>query len=455
MHTDRDRARPGYRRDLGDGLVLRWSTGADADDIIYLASMVFRDGPDAPPNAPLAALLREVMSGLFPPTGAGDVAVVEDTRRRAHRLVCCTCLWRLTWDYEGIPFAVGRPEIVATDAEYRKRGLARAVFELVHARSKAEGHLAQGITGIPYFYRQFGYEYALDLDVRRLAYFALIPQAPEGTPEPINLREATTADIPLIQALYDQNRAHYAVSTNMPDRWWRYQVELQGHAGVEGASNIQIIADQQREPRGYVIMPATRGPHSLPVFDIAATRGVNWQEMMPPLLRALRAHAAQVAAPPNAGPVERIAFKMGVKHPAYEVLGKELAIEPEIPYAWYVRVPDLPRFLRHIAPALERRLASSPLAGYNGSLKLNFYRDGLQLTFEKGRLTSIAPWQAPLWGEEGAASFPPLLFLQLLFGRRSLEELQYAYPDVRVENAVELLVKTLFPASPSWVLPMG
>jgi len=417
--------------------------------------MVFRDGPDEPPNTSIAALMREAMSGRFPPMGAGDVAVVEDTRRREHRLVCCTCLWRLAWDYEGIPFAVGRPEIVATDPQYRKRGLVRAVFELVHARSEAEGHLAQGITGIYYFYRQFGYEYALDLDRRRLAYFALIPPAPEGVPEPFSLRDATAGDIPLIQSLYDQNRALYAISTRMPEQWWRYQIGMQHRLKVDIFWNIQIIVDEQGTSRGYVIIPELRWRQSLLVYDLTTAPGVNLQALMPSLLRALRAQAERAAAAANAGPAERIAFTMGVKHPAYAVLGKTLAIEPELPYAWYVRVPDLPRFLRHIAPVLERRLANSPLAGYSGALALNFYRDGLQLVFEKGRLISVAPWQAPLWGEEGNAGFPPLVFLQLLFGRRGLEELQYAYPDVRVENAVELLVKILFPASPSWALPMG
>ncbi len=453
MHIDKSQA--GYQRDLGDGLVLRWSIGADAEDISYLVSMVFRDGPDEPPNTSIAALMREAMSGRFPPMGAGDVAVVEDTRRREHRLVCCTCLWRLAWDYEGIPFAVGRPEIVATDPQYRKRGLVRAVFELVHARSEAEGHLAQGITGIPYFYRQFGYEYALDLDVRRLAYFALIPKAPEGVPEPFTLRDATAADIPLIQSLYDRQRMIYPVSTRIPDQWWRYQIGMQHRLKVDVFWNIQIIVDEQGMPRGYVIIPELRWRQSLHVYDLATAPGVNLQALMPSLLRALRAQAERAAAVVNAGPAERIAFTMGVEHPAYAVLGKTLAIEPELPYAWYVRVPDLPRFLRHIAPALERRLANSALADYSGALTFNFYRGGLQLVFENGRLISVAPWQAPLWGEEGKAGFPPLVFLQLLFGRRGLEELQYAYPDVRVENAVELVIKTLFPASPSWVLPMG
>ncbi len=58
--------------------------------------------------------------------------------------------------------------MVATDARYRNRGLVRALFEMIHARSSAEGHLVQAITGIPYFYRQFGYEYVLDLDGSRI-----------------------------------------------------------------------------------------------------------------------------------------------------------------------------------------------------------------------------------------------------------------------------------------------
>ena len=40
------------------------------------------------------------------------------------------------------------------------RGLIRMLFEMIHARSQAEGDLVQAITGVAYFYRQFGYEYA-------------------------------------------------------------------------------------------------------------------------------------------------------------------------------------------------------------------------------------------------------------------------------------------------------
>jgi hypothetical protein len=42
--------------------------------------------------------------------------------------------------------------------------------------------------------------------------------------------------------------------------------------------------------------------------------------------------------------------------------------------------------------------------------------------------------------------------LQLLFGYRSLHELRYAFPDVRVENSTaEVLLNALFPKKFSWV----
>jgi hypothetical protein len=78
--------------------------------------------------------------------------------------------------------------------------------------------------------------------------------------------------------------------------------------------------------------------------------------------------------------------------------------------------------MQHIAVVLEQRLAQSILIGHTGEEKLSFYRDGLRLIFEQGRLKAIEPWQPEQWAED--AAFPDLTFLQLLMGYRSLEELQ-------------------------------
>jgi hypothetical protein len=104
----------------------------------------------------------------------------------------------------------------------------------------------------------------------------------------------------------------------------------------------------------------------------------------------------------------------GAQHPAYEALGDG---QPSVlePYAYYLRVPDLPAFLNLIRPALEKRLAASIAAGYNGILHIGFYRDGLKMTFERGRITGIESWK-PRPDQEGEAAFPNRIFLQLLFG---------------------------------------
>jgi hypothetical protein len=134
-------------------------------------------------------------------------------------------------------------------------------------------------------------------------------------------------------------------------------------------------------------------------------------------------------------------------------LGDIAFVEATSPYPWYMRAADLPRFLRHIAPALERRLAESAQAGYTGELTVDFYRGGLRLAFEDGKLSTAEDWQRPLWGESKSA-FPPLVFLHALFGHRNLDELRRIYPDVWAEGDAVALLETLFPKRPSLFQPL-
>src|SRR5207248_4322026 len=141
---------------------------------------------------------RDLMSGRHPLISPTDFAVVEDTRSGA--VVAATCLLSQVWEYGGIPFPMGQPELVATEEAYRDRGFIRAIFELIHARSAAKGQLAQCIGGIAYYYRQFGYEYALDMGGSRRVYFPAIPKREAGAAEPFHLRDAMPADRLLILA---------------------------------------------------------------------------------------------------------------------------------------------------------------------------------------------------------------------------------------------------------------
>ena len=119
---------------------------------------------------------------------------------------------------------MGQPEIVATHPDYRNKGLIRALFEMVHARSEARGDMVQAITGIPHFYRQFGYEYVLDLDGRRVVYTSQIPEAKEGEVT-YNLRSATAEDVATIQHIYSYRRKIGVITSNVPDSYWLYETQ--------------------------------------------------------------------------------------------------------------------------------------------------------------------------------------------------------------------------------------
>src|SRR2546423_10911782 len=82
----------------------------------------------------------------------------------------------------------------------------------------------------------------------------------------------------------------------------------------------------------------------------------------------------------------------------------------------------------HIAPALEKRLATSPVVGHTGEIKLDFYRGGLRMVFEKGRLAVAEHWRGPPHDSNSSGGFPPPVVLQELFRQRLTEAPRDAIP---------------------------
>lgn len=457
-------ADPTYVGDLGNGLSCRWSTKADQTRIGEFMGTVFRHSADEPLNIRTADEVRIFMSEGFPFMEAGDIAIVEDWNEPDHPVVACTCLWRHRWSYGGIEFGVGRPENVATDPAYRNRGLVRALFDMVHARSAAEGHLVQAITGIPYFYRQFGYEYVLDLGGRRQVAVAALPDTTGDEAAAYSLRLATRNDLSDLMMLYHQQRATSLIWHEASPAYWEYHiagwddpvVQEKGAASTGLFGRLHMIIDSNGKSCGYTWLAAKRWSEELRVYALELIPHIHWPTVMPALLRAFQQHGAALPiVSEDSAPFRKISLHFGRTHPAYEVLGTKLTAPVEPPYAWYLRVPDVPAFVRHIAPVLEDRLAASPLAGHTGTLKLDFYRGGMQLGFTQGRVVTVEPWRAPAYGDEAHAGCPSLLFLQLLFGYRSLAELRAVFPDVWASEEAILLINTLFPKQPSTVYSLS
>jgi hypothetical protein len=436
-------------QDLGDGLVMRRATPADRETLAYFHANTLLDPGDTDPDERMRLWMLDLMSGQHPTFRPGDFCLVEDTR--AGKIVSSVGLISQMWTYEGTPLKFGQPEIVSTDPAYRRRGLVRAQFNEVHRWSAERGELVQGITGIPWYYRQFGYEMALDLGGRRVGSASQVPALPAGESEPFVVRPATVKDVPFICEMYGHVTARSAVATMRGEAIWRYDIAERSQ--TSGFSiNQCIIETPGGEAVGALVHSRKIWGNALNAYLYELRPGVPFLAATPAVMRYLRTTGEEYAADQGED-LSAISFNLGGSHPVYDTISNRLA-PLRIPDAWYIRVPNLPAFLSHIAPALEKRLAESPQNGYTGQLKVNFYRSGIAFAFDNGRI-SVEAWK-PDRVEDGEAAFPDLTFLQLLFGFRSLEELQHAFPDcsARTDEARALL-PVLFPKKNSHVWAGG
>jgi len=439
--------------DLGDGLVLRRGRAEDAVPLAEFNAIIQSDeGPDKPDER-VRAWTYDLMAKPHPTFRPEYCTIVEETS--TGKIVSTMNLIPQTWAYAGIPFKVGRPELVGTLADYRKRGLVRLQFEVVHRWSAENGDKVQAITGIPYYYRQFGYEMAVNLSGGRAGYPIHIPRLKDGQQEHYRIRPATEVDIPLLRQLTAMSDARSLLACVWDESIWRYELNGKGEKNVN-RQEIRVIETLDGKPCGiFTHPPFTWGEMMvLQLYEILPEG--SWSAITPTVIRYLEGAHAQLPPPHSEKkPFGAFGFWLGEDHPVYHVIPDSL---PRVrkPYAWYLRLVDVPDFLRLIRPVLEKRLASSSMAGYSGEIKITFYRDGVRMVLENGRLVEVEGYKPSPYGHAGHVGFPPHTFLQLLFGYRSLEMLKTSFPDCWTDkDEYHVLLDALFPRLPSSLWPIA
>ena len=421
--------------DLGNNLILRFACPNDVDALAEFNARIFEDEK-------VGVGIRGLMSGHHPTVKAGDFTVVEDTR--TNKIVSSMCLISQMWAYCRIPFKFGRPEVVVTEPEYRRRGLVRKQFEVIHALSASRGELMQGITGIPWYYRQFGYEMAMEVDGGRAIAGIDLPKLKDGDSEKYHLRPVVDDDHTFIRELYDCASCRQPFSTLRSEVEWNY--EFGGRSENDFAHRKWLIIETAAGDRlGYVQYYPWIEDNALYIVQIELKSGVGYLNLMPGVLQGLWKIAQAMPAYGNHKnqQLKAINLELGRAHPAYHaLLGNKIRVDE--PYGLYIRVPDLVAFLRHIQPALEKNLVETVAEGYNGALKLNYYRGGIQLKFNGGKIADISTW-SPDSVEDGDAQFPDLTFLQLLCGRCRFNELKTNFVDCDGRDEAGVLLDCLFP----------
>jgi Acetyltransferase (GNAT) domain len=430
----------------GDNLVLRLACPDDVAELIDFNTRIFDER--------ITDWTADVAGGRHPTVQANDFTVVEDIREK--KIVSSVCLISQTWSYGGIPFQVGRPELVATDPEYRRRGLVRKQFDAIHARSAAKGELLQVITGVDWFYRQFGYDMGVKLWGSRCVNKMDLPSLKEGESEGYRLRPVTSDDHGFIRDVHDQAGHGQLFAARRSPEEWEYEFTGRSKANTRRREWL-ILEDTEGERLGYVqYLPCLPLLH-LPLFRISQVElkaGVGYLNVMPSLLRGLWEKALALFATGELPCKELQGLELALErdHPLYRAIPKNLVRDLK-PSPWYIRIPDRVAFLRKIRPALENHLVGTVAEGYSGELKLNFFRSGIQLVFEHGRISAIENWQpGEVW--QGDARLPDASFLQLVCGWHRFQEIAGNVAECWATHEASVLLDCLFPSfhGKAWVL---
>ena len=352
------------------------------------------------------------------------------------------------WTYGTVTLPTGQPELIATDPDHRRRGLVRAQFEVVHDWSRAEGHVWQFINGIAWYYRQFGYAYALDLPPRPVWW---LPAGPPATSTDLVVRAATPADVAFLAA----TEAEATSATTLGARRGEdgFTLELGRRPGGLVSCQVVVIeratgtADGLTEQIGYAAHTRRLNGGLVSLRALELRPGESWLAPTAAVLDHL--HGWVRDHPDGPGRGVRLAVPGG--HPVLRSAATRLGAGPPGTYGLYVRVPDVAAFLRAVMPELERRLAGSPAVGWSGDLHIDLYKGGLRLHLDDGRVTAVDEWSPAADGGDGVADarLPRDTFLRLLLGSRTAGELEREVADcLLTSDAGALLLDVLFPPMP-------
>jgi len=360
----------------------------------------------------------------------------KDSSEAPARAVSTLQLIPRTWSLEGVPIEMAQMGFVATDPDYRNRGLVAALSKRFDEAAAADGYALAGLLGIPYFYSQFGYDYAAPLGTRVSLAAAEVPGTIDEDPlrdrtREFEVRPAVEADIPDLASLWDAWGRRFDLRCLRDEPIWR-----------------SVIGRLQDAVRGRDCVVAERG-------RVVGLFGAHFSEKRAGMFgvvtpeRDVTLAAVRWAAEQT---LEKGAPRLSVAAagtPVHEtVLG--LGGRQETPYAWQMKVYDHRALLERLRPVLEKRLAGSPLRGLTHELLIDLYRLKLTLKWTGGRLEDISVNPVPGPVEAQRVRMPPGAFVQLLTGSATFGRLRRERLDVTSPGPYAELMDVLFPRLEIW-----
>lgn len=411
-----------YDIPLENGLILR--TVRDEKDIEKYVAF------NSEFNNPNEGLNTNILLRYFPGSSFDDYQLIEDPKSGA--IVATTCLipWRM--QMEGVPLRAGQLEQVLSHPAYRRHGLIKILIRRFMQTVVERGYDLSFIWGIPYYYRQYGYTYAIDGNAYESLPVARIPDRPSSQESNFRFRPARSIDANTLTRLYRAAMKSQTLHITRDQDHWRYLME---HACLP----VYIVENRQTgHAVGYLGMVKSADGTVANIIESGITnQDAGWAAL--DFVKTQCSQEVQIAWP---------------REGTLAGLARLLGSTPQVPSQWLFNFHHPEAFLLKLGPVLEKRLAESDCAGLTTDLIINLYRQAYRLCFHNGKLTGVDALgfiDSSMGADGGDLCIPPDAFVRLLLGYRDLDNLYDAWPDIVVKKRARHVLDALFPRHNSYL----
>jgi predicted acetyltransferase len=318
--------------------------------------------------------------------------------------------------------------LVGTLTEYRNRGLIGILNKLYEEIMEQKGYILSVIRGIPYYYRKFGYEFALNLDERILLNKNQIPLKEI---DDISIRKATKKDLNFIESIYNNQNEKFFITNRFNQNHFYHKFM---NVDFDGNFSSTYIIEVKRKLNSFfsIGLSYDRVGYSLVVPE------VNEECMIKIVQFVNRLNKEK----------DQIVFQVNSDTKFFQYI-YSIGGKKSLGYGWQIRIPNIKKFLYATSPILERRIERSSYKGLTQDVVISDYKEIFTLIFKNGKIEDIKVIKEyPLQGSCDV-QIPNSFLIKLLLSDRTLEEIKYILRDSILKPESEELIKILFPKKPS------
>ncbi len=343
------------------------------------------------------------------------------------------------WNYENIPLRNLELGWVGTLKEYRRRGFNRLLhthFDSVLFDGKYD---LSTIQGIPYYYRQFGYDFVIPMDRTVWTRTNQIP--PFDTKKPpeymkLKVRLAEKKDIPAMMELFDEHNRDLLVYVPRSKDLWEIQEKYKRQ--FENEFLTYVVIDGSKTI-GYFRLVKNISKDSSPnksTMNVIESSIPTYDGVLR-VFQFIREEALQSNIPllSSQGPSCNNLSKVMENFGGYVGAG----------WKYQIRIPSMVEFLKKISPVLEKRLEGTMFEGFTYDVIMNTFQNCYVLKFTNGKIVDVTDLGPQEVDENRAFRSPPQDLVRLILGAYSIKELKQNNIDFIVSSGIRLIVETLFP----------